>query len=172
MYQKSQTCGLTLAFSRCMTQPDIRDDELGPTSHGELDLTPTGARMLRRSAPHRLGRAHPTEVDAAVREFVMELRDATSRRSRCFWRPSGSWPRPAFDRAIRRRSRRWSSSDSPAGISSRDRVKHRALFQLERRRRVQRLGRHFMKGDVVLPLEHPPQPPRILEQNQRIPSAS
>ena len=113
----SQTCGLTLAFSRRMTQPDIRDDELGPTSHGELDLTHAG----RADAPGdqlriRLGRAHRDEVDAAVRGFVIELRDATSRPSRCFWRSSGYWPRLDFDRVIRRRIRRWSSSDSPRYI--------------------------------------------------------
>ena len=59
-----------------MTQPDIRDDELGPTSHGELDLTPTGARMLQAISSASIGAGSPQEVDAAVREFVIELRDA------------------------------------------------------------------------------------------------
>ena len=76
VYQKSQTYGLALALSRRMTQSDIGGDDSGPTSHGELDLTGAGARMLQAISAASIGSGSHEALETAVREFVAELREA------------------------------------------------------------------------------------------------
>lgn len=54
----------------------MRSDESGPTSHGELDLTAAGARMLQAISAASIGSGSHEELETAVREFVGELREA------------------------------------------------------------------------------------------------
>ena len=145
---------------------------MGPISRGELDLTAAGARLLHAISAASIGAGSHIELDAAVREFVAELRDANEPPEQVLLgikrilaqaglRPSHPPTDPAM--VVERLAER---------VSHCDRVEYPALFRRERRRGIQRLGRHFVEGDVVLALERPPQSPRVLEQNQRIPLAS
>jgi hypothetical protein len=59
-----------------MTQPDMRSDESGRTSHGELDLTAAGARMLQAISAASIASGSHEELETAVREFVAELHEA------------------------------------------------------------------------------------------------
>ena len=58
-----------------MTQPN-QSHELGPTSHGELDLTDAGARMLQAISAASIGAGSRDELEAAVSGVVTELREA------------------------------------------------------------------------------------------------